>query len=185
MSTNSNKADNNEKSSNIKWVITVLITTFILSILFSFISTYSINNLNVIPAIIILFLVILIGIIFDTIAVAVTVGDERDFHAKASKKIRGSRTSIKLIRNSAKVANVCADVIGDICGVLSGAISSMIALKITSDLSLELNLQFLISALVASLTVSGKALGKVIAQKNSTQIIHFVGKITSMFSRDK
>ena len=172
MSTNSSKADNNEKSSNIKWVITVLITTFILSILFSFISTYSINNLNVIPAI-------------DIIAVAVTVGDERDFHAKASKKIRGSRSSIKLIRNSAKVANVCADVIGDICGVLSGAISSMIALKITSELSLELNLQFLISALVASLTVSGKALGKVIAQKNSTQIIHFVGKITSMFSRDK
>ena len=185
MSTNSSKADNNEKSSNIKWVITVLISTFILSILFSFISTYSINNLNVIPAIIILFLVILIGIIFDIIAVAVTVGDERDFHAKASKKIRGSRSSIKLIRNSAKVANVCADVIGDICGVLSGAISSMIALKITSELSLELNLQFLISALGASLTVSGKALGKVIAQKNSTQIIHFVGKITSMFSRDK
>jgi len=185
MSTNSSKADNNEKSSNIKWVITVLITTFILSILFSFISTYSISKLNVIPAIIILLLVILIGIIFDIIAVAVTVGDEKDFHAKASKKIRGSRTSIKLIRNSARVANVCADVIGDICGVLSGAISSMIALKLTSDLSLELNIQFLISALVASLTVSGKALGKVIAQNNSTKIIHFVGRITSMFSREK
>jgi len=183
MNTNSSKSNNTQKNSNLKWIISVLITTFILSIIFSFISTYSINNLNVVPAIIILLLVILIGILFDIIAVAVTVGNEQDFHAKASKKIRGSKDSIKLIRNSAKVANFCADVIGDICGVLSGAISSIIALKITSNFNLDFNIQFFISALVASLTVGGKAIGKVIAQNNSTSIIHFVGKITSIFSK--
>ena len=59
------------------------------------------------------------GIFFDIIGVAVTVANEHEFHAKATKKVKGSKDSIKLIRNAPKVANICADVIGDICGVLS------------------------------------------------------------------
>ena len=38
-----------------------------------------------------------IGIIFDIIGVAVTVADENEFHAKATKKVEGAKTSIKLI----------------------------------------------------------------------------------------
>ena len=161
------KKEKNDKkdSSQVRWFITIFITTFILSILFSFISTTAINGLDLIPAIIILIVVILVGIVFDIIGVAVTVGKESDFHAKASKKLKGAKTSIKLIRNSAKVANICADVIGDIAGVLSGAISAMIALKITEKFNLEFNIQFMISALVASLTVGGKALRKNICSK--------------------
>lgn len=145
-------------SSQIKWFLTIFLTTFILSMLFSFISTTAITDLNLVPAIIILILVVFIGILFDIVAVAVTVGKESDFHAKASKKIKGAKTSIKLIRNSARVANICADVIGDIAGVLSGAISAMISLKITEKFAFSFNVQFIISAFVASLTVGGKAL---------------------------
>jgi Mg2+/Co2+ transporter CorB len=121
--------------------------------------------------------IIFIGIFFDIIGVAVTVADENEFHAKASKRIAGSKTSVKLIRNSAKVANFCADVIGDICGVLSGSISASIALKITASFGISFNIQFLISALVASLTVSGKAIGKTIAQKSATKIVHAVAVV--------
>ena len=162
---------------NINWIISVFITTFLLSITFSFISTNSISNLSIFPASLILILVIFIGIIFDIIGVAVTVADEHEFHAKASKKIPGSKLSVKLIRNSSKVANFCADVIGDICGVLSGAISALISLKISNAVSLPFNLQFLISALVASITVCGKAIGKNIAKNNSGKIVHFVAKV--------
>ncbi len=162
---------------NINWIISVFITTFLLSITFSFISTNSISNLSIFPASLILILVIFIGIIFDIIGVAVTVADEHEFHAKASKRIPGSKLSVKLIRNSSKVANFCADVIGDICGVLSGAISALISLKISNAVSLPFNLQFLISALVASITVCGKAIGKNIAKNNSGKIVHFVAKV--------
>ena len=117
----------------IKWFIQVFIMTFILSMLFSYISANGVSNLSLIPAILILILVIGIGIFFDIIGVAVTVANEHEFHAKASKKIEGSKASIKLIRNAPKVANICADVIGDICGVLSGAISALIAMKITEQ----------------------------------------------------
>jgi len=167
---------NTEKDhSKLKWFIQVFITTFILSICFSYISTYGVSNLNLISSIIILVAVIIVGIIFDIIAVAVTVAKEEEFHAKATKKVEGAKTSIKLIKNAAKVANICADVIGDVCGVLSGAISAMISVKLTEHTGA--NWQFVISAIVASLTVGGKALGKEIANKNSTPIIHFVGTI--------
>ena len=151
--------------------------------LFSYISANGVSNLSLIPAILILILVIGIGIFFDIIGVAVTVANEHEFHAKASKKIEGSKASIKLIRNAPKVANICADVIGDICGVLSGAISALIAMKITEQFGLSFNIQFILSATVAALTVGGKALGKGVANNNSTKIVHAVGIVLNKFSR--
>jgi len=168
------------KSSNKSWVITIAITTFILSLLFSFISNKVISNLSMFAGLLVLVLVILVGVIFDLIGVAVTVANEEDFHAQASKKIKGAKTSINMIRNSAKVSNFCADVIGDICGVLSGAISAMIALKLTENFGMSSNIQFVFSAIVASATVGGKAVTKEIAKSNSTQIVNFVSKIISI-----
>ena len=132
------------------WAVQALFITFALSLLFSFISTNAINNLSLVPAILILFFVILLGIITDIIGVAVTVGSEEDFHAKASKKIEGAKSSIKLIKSSAKVANICCDVIGDICGVLSGAISAMLAVRIVNILNINIDMNFLIGAVVAA-----------------------------------
>lgn len=109
---NQKEKKNNE---NVKWFIEVFIITFMLSLFFSYISTVALNDIEMIPAIIILLLVIFVGILFDIIGVAVTVAEEEEFHAKATKKIKGAKTAVKLIRNAAKVANICADVIGDIC----------------------------------------------------------------------
>ena len=176
---NKNKKDNTD----IVWFIKIFFTTFILSIVFSFISSNGITNLSLIPAILILLLVILVGIAFDIIGVAVTVADENEFHAKATKKVKGSKSSIKLIRNAPKVANICADVVGDICGVLSGAISALISMKITEQFGLNFDLQFILSELVAALTVGGKALGKGVANNHSTQIVHVVGIVLNKFSK--
>lgn len=164
---------------HLKWIIQVFIATFMLSIFFSYISTNGVSKLNIIPAVIILLSVIAVGIFFDIIGVAVTVANEEEFHAKATKKAKGAKMALMLIRNSAKVANVCADVIGDICGVLSGAISTMISLKLTEDLGMPENIQFIVSALVASLTVGGKAIGKEFANKKSTEIVYNSSKIIS------
>ena len=177
----SNKKEN--EHSNIKWFIQIFITTFILSMIFSYISANGVSNLDIISAIIILIIVIGLGIFFDIVGVAVTVANEEEFHAKATKKVKGSKDSIKLIRNAPKVANVCADVIGDICGVLSGAISALISMKITEQFGLSFNIQFLLSALVAAVTVGGKALGKSVANNNSTKIVHSVGIILNKFSK--
>ena len=179
------KQDNqkNKEHSEIKWFIKVSIMTFILSIIFSYISANGVSNLNLISAILILMLVIATGIFFDIVGVAVTVANEEEFHAKATKKVKGSKDSIKLIRNAPKVANICADVIGDICGVLSGAISALISVKITEQFGLSFDMQFILSAIVAALTVRGKALGKGVANRNATPIVHAVGTLFSKFRK--
>jgi len=172
--------EKSKKTNNNSWVIVVAISTFFLSLIFSFISNTAISKLNILLGLVVLFLVILIGIVFDLIGVAVTVGNEEDFHAQASKKIKGAKTSIKMVRNSAKVSNFCADVIGDICGVLSGAISAMIAMKLTESYGMSSSIQFVFSAIVSSVTVGGKAITKEIAKKHSTKIISFITKFISV-----
>ena len=170
------KVDKDKKeNSELRWIITAFVITFLLSIVFSFICTHAIQMLELLPAIIILIVTIFVGIIFDIIGLAVTVAKEEELHAKASKKVKGAKQSIKLIRNSSMVSNLCADVIGDICGVISGSVSALITIKITEKFGLTFDIQFLISALVASLTVGGKAIGKGIAKRNSTKIVHALG----------
>ena len=105
----------NNKESNLKWPVEAFFLTFVLSAIVSFISNNGIEKLNIYLSIIMLIAVILVGIVFDLIGVAVTVAEEGDLHAKATKKAKGAKTSLKLIKNASKVANICADVIGDIC----------------------------------------------------------------------
>ena len=174
-----------QKESNTKWIIEAFIITFILSGIISYISQNGIANLNVVPAIIILIIVVFLGIFFDVVGIAVTVANEEHFHAKATKKAEGAKSSLNLIKNASKVANFCADVIGDICGVISGAIGTMIALKIASTYGVSTNIQFLISALIASITVGGKAIGKEVATNHSTKIVDRVGVVLSKFTKDK
>lgn len=177
------KESKNGTSENTKWVIQSFFITFILSLIFAYISTNGVSNLSLIPAFLILLLVMFLGILFDIVGVAVTVANEEEFHAKATKKVKGSKDSIRLIKNAPKVANICADVIGDICGVLSGSISALIAIKISTQLHLSFNIQYMLSAFVSALTVSGKAYGKGIANKYSTEIVHKVGIILNKFSK--
>lgn len=179
------KKKEKKDSAELGWFITIFVLAFVISIVFSFISTSAIDGLPVIPAILVLLLVIFVGVIFDIVGVAVTVGKESDFNAMAAKKIPGAKTSLNMIKNSAKVSNVCADVIGDVAGVLSGSIAALISASIGSSLGLNFNVQFIVSAIVASLTIGGKAIGKGIAQKNSTKIVGFVGKVIRIFKREK
>lgn len=180
------KQERSEKTdSNVKWYIKVVIATFILSIFFSYISSNGVSSLPIIPATLILVVVIFIGIIADMIGVSVTVANENEFHAKATKKVEGSKTSIKLIKNASRVANICSDVIGDICGVLSGAVGTLISLKITEKMGVSENIQYLVSALIASVMVGGKAVGKEIGIIKATEIVHSVGKVVNKFQKNK
>lgn len=112
MKDNDQKSKKDKKNnSHLKWIIEVFIITFVSSICFSYISTNGVSKLSIIPAIIILFVVIFAGIFFDIVGVAVTVANEEEFHAKATKKAKGAKMSLKLIKNATRVANVCADVI--------------------------------------------------------------------------
>lgn len=160
------------------WIYKVFLLTFILSLLFSGISNFIANNFSEIILLIITIIVIIIGIIFDMIGVAVLTSKEASFHAKASKKIKGAKESIALIKNSATIASFCNDVIGDICGIISGSLSAVLTISIAGVINLNSTiLAMLITALTSTLTVGGKAIMKRVAMKNSDSIVFTVGKI--------
>ena len=169
---------------NFKWIITVLILSFVLSILMSLGSNVVIPKINIYFGIAIIIVFIAISILFDMIGVAITAAEERPFHSMASKKVKGSTHSVKLLKNSDKLASICNDVIGDVCGVVSGSAGVLVATTLAEMMNKDVSIVVLITtAIIASLTITGKALGKSIAIKNSEKITFRVGKVVSIFKK--
>lgn len=151
---------------------------------FSDIFVHNFDNIAIALAAIIL--IILVGVVFDIVGIAVASVDEVPFLSMASKKIRGASQALKLIRNASQVSSFCNDVVGDICGILSGSAGAILVSKlVTSDTSANARIMsIMISSIIAALTVGGKAFGKDIAMKNGQKIILSAGYILSIFDRD-
>ena len=166
-----------------KWVAEIFVVTAFISGTISFLSEQIMSNSSILVAFLILFTIVIVGIIFDIIGVAVTSADEKPFHSMAARKVPGAHESIKLLRNAERVSSICNDVIGDICGVVSGSASATIAAEVlrTGDFSFPKLITLAMSATVAALTVGGKAIGKTFAINSSTTIIHGVGRLLYMF----
>ncbi|SHF01542.1 hypothetical protein [Caloramator proteoclasticus] len=168
------KKKTSDKNANIKWIVLIIIWTFIISASISFVSNSLLSGVGIFFAFFVLVSIILIGIIFDIIGVAVTAAEEAPFHSLASRKVIGAKTAVKLIRNADKVSNFCNDVIGDICGVVSGAAGAIIISKLISKgiSNNQTVLSLIVSATIASLTVGGKAIGKNFAMTQSNNIVY-------------
>lgn len=174
-----------ERMKNVKWVITIFFVTILVSGIISMGSDALMSISGIAVAFLILLVIILVGIVFDIIGVAVTSADEKPFHSMAARKVPGALEAISLLRRADRVGSVCNDVIGDICGVVSGSASATIAaLVIASSESVQPQaVSLLMSALVAGLTVGGKALGKAFAIRSCTAIVHTVGRVVYGFKR--
>lgn len=178
------KSDQSAKQNKamVKWVVTIFFVTILVSGIISLISDELMERSSIGVAFVILLSIVLIGILFDIIGVAVTSADETPFHAMASRRVIGAREAIRLLRKAERVSSICNDVVGDICGVVSGSASAAIAVQILENFELSWPdvVSLLMSALVAALTVGGKAIGKTFAVNSSTKIVHFVGKVIYM-----
>ena len=172
-------AQKKERKKAIRWVATIFLATIVFSGIISLLSDIIMSNSTMIVAFLILFVIILIGIVFDIIGMAVATADEKPFHSMASRKVAGAHEAIALLRNAERVSSICNDVVGDICGVVSGAASATIAAQILSNFEFRWPqmISLVMSALAAGLTVGGKAVGKSFAVNSCTQIVHSVGKL--------
>lgn len=168
-----------ERNKTIRWVVTIFFTTILISGTISLLSDEIMARSGMAVAFLILLFIILIGIIFDIIGVAVTSADEKPFHSMAARKVPGAQEAIRLLRNAERVSSICNDVIGDICGVVSGSASATIAAQVLAkfDFTWPMVVSLVMSALVAGLTVGGKAIGKTFAMNSCTTIVHTAGKI--------
>lgn len=175
------------KKSNTKWLFTIVFWSIIACGSISLLSDMLLKSVNIIVAFFILGFIIVMGIIFDMIGVAVTVAKERSFHAMASKKVNGSKLAIKLIKSADKTSTIFQDVIGDICGIVSGSLGVLIAHKISYDFP-HMNediLTIIVGVFVGALTIGGKSIGKNLAINNGNQVLYSFCKLIYFFKRDR
>lgn len=169
------------------WIIKIFLITLLLSAGISLISEVFIADMPIGAAIGVLLVIILVGIVFDVIGVAVSTCDEAPIIAMCAKKIKKARYALPLIKNADIVANFCNDVVGDICGIVSGSAGAAIAAKILlgAQDNYEMWVGIMVSALIAALTVGGKAFGKKIAMKKNKEIVVALGSVLQFFSFKK
>ena len=168
------------------WIYKVFFMSFFLAALFSAGSNYVAETFNMAALIIIILIVMFVGIIFDVIGVSVLTANEATYHAKASQKVNGARESVNLLRNASQVSSFCNDIIGDICGIVSGGLGAVLAMNLTSMLSINpILITIGMASLISAITVGCKAIGKNIALKKCDNIVFAVGKLTSLFFKQK
>ena len=170
------EAARRQRHKTIRWVVTVFLITVVISGIISLVSDEVMDSSSLPVAFLILLAIVMVGIIFDIIGMAVASADEKPFHSMAARKVPGSQEAIRLLRNAERVSSICND---DICGVVSGSASATIAALILTqvDVGWPRGVSLVMSALVAGLTVGGKAIGKTFAVNSCTQIVHMVGKV--------
>ena len=176
----------NKKKANISWIVLITILSLVISILFSLLSELLMPKVNIYIGIIIMFLFIGLGILFDILGVSLVSADIKPYHSMAAKKIKGARVAVKLKQNTSKLSSVFCDVIGDICGIVSGSAGVYIATKLS--LLININPIFIslgITGVISALTIGGKAIGKSCAINNSTMILYDFSKVLSLFYNPK
>ena len=172
----------------INWVVKATFISFFMTIAFSLFSELIVRSASVYISAFIVLLLVIISIIFDMIGTAMASAEQAPFVAMSSRKVRGAKEVLGLIKNTDKVCSICNDIVGDICGIVSGAATSaiiynvVIAKNISSSL-MEMIFTIFFSAIVACLTIGGKAFGKTIALKRSKDILLLVGVFLSLFKK--
>lgn len=171
---------------DIKWIVEIMVISFLISLVFSLASELILPNVHVMIGIIVVILFVIAGLVFDMIGVAVTSADEKPFHSMNSRKVRGADIAVKFKKNANKVASFCNDVIGDICGIVSGSAGAMIAISLADTLNIDkFIISLLVTAVIASLTIGGKAIGKSYAINKSNLILYEFAKLISYFYSPK
>lgn len=182
-----NRGSRKKEKKHDHWLIIIALWTIFLSGGFSIFSDTLLRKVNLLVAFIILILVILIGICFDIIGVAVTTSNITPFNAMAAKKVKEAKIAINLIKNAHKVSSFCNDVIGDVCGIVSGSIGILITQKIVSEFP-KTNSSYItvfIGIIIGVMTIVGKAVGKEIAISKSTDITHLVSRVIYFIKRGR
>lgn len=176
------KQKQNGNAVNVRWIATISITSFLLSVLMLYTSKRALESVGNIIAFVILLVFISIGILFDIIGVASTVATEKRFHSMAARRVNGAKQAIWIVRNAEKVGSFCNDVVGDISGIISGATSAVIITRLTQDGTdvRSVILSLVITGCVSSLTIGGKAIGKTFAISHSEDIVFLTGRVLSI-----
>lgn len=180
------KKEKKHEKSDKKWILTITVVAFLISLVMSLISELIIPNAFIAVSVFLVLIFIFIGVLFDIIGLSVQVADPKIFHSMATKKVKGAKKTISLIKNKDKVSSILNDVIGDICGVVSGSCGLAISINLASIFDFnKLVTTIIVTSVISALTIGGKAFGKTIAINNANEIIFDFARVLNIFSKDK
>lgn len=175
-----------KKQSAWVWPVKVLIMALVLSFSFSVISELTLSNANIVLAVIVILVFISIAVLTDMIGLAVATSNLETFTAMASRKVKGSKQAIALVKNADRVSSICSDVLGDVCGILSGSAGASILAKIVIESAGDFTVVLIssvVSAVIAGLTIFGKAALKRYAIVHADGITLTLAKFLNIFTR--
>lgn len=176
MAGNRKRNNKHKKKKGYIWVFKISVITFFLTGIISFFSENILRSFDLSAALFILIIIVLVGVVFDAIGIAVTAAKEEPFHAMASDKVEGAHQAVLLVRNAEIISNICNDMIGDICGIVSGAAGAAIIINLIVNNHFDKALlTVLMTSITATITVGGKAVGKIIALSKRNYIVYKVG----------
>lgn len=180
------KKNNNKKNTvDYNWIIKIIVSSFLISVIFTLISETIIPNVGIILGAILTLIFILVGVLFDMIGLAVATAQEAQFNSMVAKRVKSAKMALKLKKNADKVSSFCNDVVGDICGIVSGSTGAVIAIKIVEHYKFNaLFVTLIIMGIISALTIGGKALEKSYAMKNSNSILFSFAKFLSLFVKE-
>ncbi|MBU8907737.1 hypothetical protein [Desertibacillus haloalkaliphilus] len=170
-------------SKSIKWSLGIAVITLVLAAIFSIVSTFLLSGVTWGIGMLIVLIIVLTGIFFDTIGVAATAANEVPFHSMAAEKLPGAKHAVLITRNADRFASFCNDVIGDISGIISGTASAYVVLQLALQMGYhegslqQSTIAVIFTSIIAALTVGGKSIGKTLAIQYSTPIIYQVGRL--------
>ena len=120
------KEQKSKFGSAVKILFITLAISFCFGILSELLMTVAQSLIGTIVAILLLMVFIFISIICDMIGVATASADIEPFRAMASKKVRGAKEAIAIIKNADKASSFFCDIVGDACGIMCGSIGAAI-----------------------------------------------------------
>ncbi|MBR4270085.1 MAG: hypothetical protein IKQ31_00170 [Clostridia bacterium] len=172
---------------NKKWLCQIFLLSLVLSIAFSLLAQLTLSHTNLAISLILIAVLIIISVIADIVGVAVTACNVKPLLENIEKGVFGARLGLRIVKQADKASSICSDVIGDICSILSGAGGVSITLQLTELFSSVSSfvLALFVNAIIASLSIVGKAVGKTYALNNPLKIVLIVGKVFSIFSKNK
>ena len=101
------KKNKKGKNGRSLWIVTIFVSTVLISAVFSMVSGALLSASGIIAAFFILLVIVLIGILFDIIGVAVTAADTKPFHSMAAHRVRGAQEALGMLRQADKVSSFC------------------------------------------------------------------------------
>ena len=179
------KKNNKKKTIDYNWILKIVISSFLISVIFTLISETILPNVGIVVGTVLILIFILIGVLFDMIGLAVATADEAQFNSMVAKRVKGAKMALKLKKNADKVSSFCNDVVGDICGIVSGSTGAVIVIKIVEYYDFNaLLVTLIIMGIISALTIGGKALEKGFAMKKSNKILFNFAKFLSLFIKE-